>query len=110
MPGQHHTVEQIVARLRERSRSSKDREAGSPRCRKGGLFAGVYCTMYMAIRTQIYITEEQRARLRERAARNRVTVAELVREAIDRYVSGEDDLEATFGAAPDLAPSIPSRD
>lgn len=64
----------------------------------------------MAIRTQIYLTEEQRVRLRERATRQRVSVAEVTREAIDRYLSSEDDLEATFGVAPGLAAAVPSRD
>ena len=64
----------------------------------------------MAIRTQVYLTEEQRARLRERAAHEHVTVAEVVREAIDRYVSSEDDLDATFGAARGMGATIPSRD
>ncbi len=64
----------------------------------------------MAVRTQIYLTEEQRARLRDRADRQRVSLAEVTREAIDRYLSGEDDLEATFGVAPNIAAAIPTRD
>lgn len=65
--------------------------------------------MYMAVRTQVYFSDEQRARLRKRAARDRVTMAEVVREAVDRYVSSEDDLDATFAAAPEIAASIPPR-
>ncbi len=66
--------------------------------------------MYMATRTQVYLTEEQRARLNERARREGLTMAQLVREAVDAYLSAEDDLKATFGAAPEIASSIPSRD
>jgi predicted DNA-binding protein len=67
--------------------------------------------MYMgAARTQVYLTEEQRARLDDRARRDGLTMAHLVREAVDAYLSHEDDVEATYGAAPDLASGVPSRD
>ncbi|MFN2582238.1 MAG: ribbon-helix-helix domain-containing protein [Candidatus Dormibacteria bacterium] len=65
----------------------------------------------MSVRTQVYLTEEQRARLDERARRDRVPFAELIREAVDRFLELEDDLDATFGVAPpDFEKSIPSRD
>lgn len=70
----------------------------------------LYAARCMAQRTQIYLTDEQRARLDEVAARRQVTMAEVVRRAIDAYVGSEDDLEATFGAAPGLRSTVPSRD
>lgn len=65
-----------------------------------------------ATRTQVYLTEEQRARVDRAAAAEGVTMAEVIRRAIDEYVDDEQDpaaaLAATFGAAP-LA-DAPSRD
>ncbi|GIU99084.1 MAG: hypothetical protein KatS3mg014_0700 [Actinomycetota bacterium] len=66
-----------------------------------------------ATRTQIYLTAEQRRRLDELARRRGTTLAQLIREAVERYLetSGPDPavaLEATFGSAPGL--EIPSRD
>jgi predicted DNA-binding protein len=63
----------------------------------------------MAVRTQIYLTEEQRARLAERGRRDGLAMAELIREAVDTYLASENDLEATFGAAPGIRKEIPSR-
>lgn len=64
----------------------------------------------MAQRTQIYLSDEQRARIDELAEREQVSMAEIVRLALDRYLAQEDDLDATFGGAPGLRGSIPSRD
>jgi predicted DNA-binding protein len=65
-----------------------------------------------ATRTQIYLTEEQRRRIDEVAKASGVTMAEIVRRALDAYLAGEVDsstaLAATFGAVPDA--SVPSRD
>ncbi len=65
-----------------------------------------------ATRTQIYFTEEQRDRIDRAAAARGITMAELVRQAVDEYLSDEIDpaeaLAATFGAAPEAA--VPSRD
>ena len=67
--------------------------------------------MYMAaVRTQIYLTEQQRVRLSDRAQRQGVRMAQLIRDAIDSFLSTEDDVEATFGAAPDIARNVSSRD
>jgi hypothetical protein len=67
--------------------------------------------MYMAaVRTQIYLTEQQRVRLRDRAHRQGVRMAQIIRDAIDSFLSTEDDVEATFGAAPGIAQRAPSRD
>jgi predicted nucleic acid-binding protein len=55
--------------------------------------------------TQIYLTDDQRARLTERASREGVPVSQLVRDAIDALLESEDDLEATFGAAPGSRPT-----
>jgi predicted DNA-binding protein len=65
-----------------------------------------------ATRTQIYLTDEQRRRIDEVAAVEGVTMAEIVRRALDAYLAAQNDaaaaLSATFGADPDAAP--PSRD
>ncbi len=66
-----------------------------------------------ATRTQIYLTAEQRRRLDELARRRGATLAQLIREAVDRYLEGAGPsatlaLEATFGRAPAL--EVPSRD
>jgi hypothetical protein len=65
-----------------------------------------------ATRTQVYLTEEQRQRI-DRAARARgVTMAEVIRTALDEYLADDVDptaaLAATFGADPNV--SAPSRD
>jgi hypothetical protein len=64
--------------------------------------------MQMAVRTQIYLTEDQRARLLERGRREGVAVAELIRETVDALLAADDDLEATFGSAPEMAAQVPS--
>jgi predicted DNA-binding protein len=65
-----------------------------------------------ATRTQVYLTEEQRARIDRAAAAEGVTMAEVIRRAIDEYVVDEQDpataLTATFGAVPSA--DAPSRD
>jgi hypothetical protein len=65
--------------------------------------------MYMATRTQIYLTDEQRARLRERARAVGVPMSQLIRDAIDAMLTEDDDLEATFGSAPSIARRVPPR-
>ena len=65
--------------------------------------------MYMATRTQIYLTDEQRARLAERARRQGVAMSQLIREAVDSLLEGEDDLNLTFGSAPGIAGRVPLR-
>ena len=65
-----------------------------------------------ATRTQIYFTQAQRERIDRAAASRGVTMAELVRKAVDEYLGDESDpgeaLATTFGAAPDAF--VPSRD
>ena len=58
-----------------------------------------------ATRTQVYLTEQQRRRIDEVSRAEGVTLAEIVRRAIDAYLAGEDvdpgrALAATFGADP----------
>jgi predicted DNA-binding protein len=65
--------------------------------------------MYMATRTQIYLTDEQRARLQERARATGVPMSQLIRDAIDALLSQDDDLEATFGSSPGIVKRIPQR-
>jgi predicted DNA-binding protein len=66
-----------------------------------------------ATRTQIYLSDEQRRRIDELAMVEGVTMAEVIRRAVDAYVvEGKPDpshaLEVTFGADP--AAAAPSRD
>ena len=65
-----------------------------------------------ATRTQIYFSEEQRKRIDSAAAAKGMSMAELVRTAVDEYLTDELDpseaLAGTFGAAHDAA--APSRD
>lgn len=65
-----------------------------------------------ATRTQIYLTEDQRARLDALARRENKTLAQLIREAVDRYLEvdrpdPEAVLRRTFGIAPDF--EVPDR-
>jgi hypothetical protein len=48
------------------------------------------CYHAVMIRTQISLTEEQMKRLRREARRRRVSLAALIREAVDRTVPDED--------------------
>jgi hypothetical protein len=74
----------------------------------------LYTALYMpATRTQIYLTREQRERLDAVAARDERSLAELIREAVDHYLTraAPDPARAlrdTFGIAPDF--EVPSRD
>jgi hypothetical protein len=66
-----------------------------------------------AIRTQVYLTSEQRDRIDQLTAREGLTLAEVVRRALDRYLANvevdpEAALAATFGAEPGA--SAPTRD
>lgn len=66
-----------------------------------------------ATRTQVYLTEEQRRGIDEIAEEEGVTLAEVVRRAVDRYLATDRPdpgrvLAETFGADPDAA--VPSRD
>lgn len=65
-----------------------------------------------ATRTQIYLTEEQRARIDQVSESEGIPMAEVIRRALDHYLGNEVDpagaLRATFGAAPDAC--APSRD
>ena len=65
-----------------------------------------------ATRTQIYLTEEQRVRIDQAAEALGVTMAELIRRAVEGYLGDEMDpssaLASTFGADPGA--SVPSRD
>ena len=72
----------------------------------------LYTMLYMSTRTQIYLTAEQRRALDERAAREGRTLAELIREAVDAFLSTgvnrEEALDSTFGVFPDF--EAPNRD
>ncbi len=67
----------------------------------------------MSQRTQIYLSGEQRAKIDQRMRRDGVSLASVVREALERYlveepVDVESALDATFGVAPDL--EVPPRE
>jgi hypothetical protein len=73
----------------------------------------LYAALYMAsLRTQIYLTGDQRRKLDERARRQGRTLAHIIREAVDEYLADAPDVEEalreTYGSVPDL--SVPSRD
>jgi predicted DNA-binding protein len=65
-----------------------------------------------AVRTQIYLTRDLRARIDRVASATGQTMAEVIRSALDAYLSEDPDpsaaLDATFGADP--AATAPSRD
>jgi predicted DNA-binding protein len=65
-----------------------------------------------ATRTQVYLTEEQRRRIDALMASEGVTMAEVIRRALDAYLEAEVEpasaLAATFGGDPTV--SVPSRD
>ena len=74
----------------------------------------MYAVLYMpAIRTQIYLTDTQRDGLEELMKRDQKSMAQIIREALDRYLATmrpdpDDALDATFGSMPEL--TVPSRD
>ncbi len=64
-------------------------------------------------RTQIYLTDSQRARIDEVASAEGMTMAEVIRRALDMYLANEfpdpgPALAKTFGAVPNA--SSPDRD
>jgi len=65
-----------------------------------------------ATRTQVYLSADQRRHIDEIAVAEGVTMAEVIRRALDMYLSGEGDpataLSATFGGDPNA--NAPSRD
>lgn len=76
--------------------------------------AALYTVLYMpSIRTQIYLTDDQRRRLDLRGRRSGAPLARMIREAVDTYLAddhpdAEAALDETFGSLPDL--ELPSRD
>ncbi len=74
----------------------------------------MYAVLYMAsTRTQIYLTELQRARIDAIRRRDGRSLAAVIRAAVDSYTeaSGADvqeALDATYGTMPDL--EVPSRE
>ncbi len=66
----------------------------------------------MSTRTQIYLTDDQRRRIKEVASAEGVSMAEVIRRALDGYLDEQAEpdkaLAATFGAAKDF--EVPSRD
>lgn len=65
-----------------------------------------------SVRTQVYLTIDQRKKLDLKGGREGKTLARLIREALDEYLEEEpstanDALKQTFGSLPDL--SVPPR-
>jgi hypothetical protein len=63
-------------------------------------------------RTQVYLTPWQREKIDELMRREHVSLASIVRDALDAYLAGrsrdpERALDTTFGAVPDLV--VPGR-
>jgi hypothetical protein len=63
-------------------------------------------------RTQVYLTPEQREKIDELRRREHVSLASVVRQALDAYLAArlpdpERALESTFGVLPHL--SVPGR-
>lgn len=75
----------------------------------------MYVVLYMgkdepAVRTQIYLTTEQRKRLDARAQNEGKSMAQVIRDALEEHLSrGEVDdiLKKTFGMSPDF--EVPPR-
>jgi hypothetical protein len=63
-------------------------------------------------RTQVYLTDQQRERSDRVAAAEGLSMAQVIRYAVDEYLDDRPDpdaaLAATFGAVPDAV--APSRD
>jgi hypothetical protein len=74
----------------------------------------MYTALYMpSIRTQIYLTDDQRRRLDVRGRRMGTPMARMIREAVDAYLAEDQPdvqaaLDETFGSLPAL--ELPSRD
>jgi Ribbon-helix-helix domain len=74
----------------------------------------LYTALYMpSIRTQIYLTDEQRSQLDLRGRRTGAPLARMIREAVDAYLADDRPdtqaaLDETFGSLPDL--QLTSRD
>jgi predicted DNA-binding protein len=65
-----------------------------------------------SIRTQIYLTDEQRKRLDLRSRRTGAPLARMIREAVDTYLADDEPdlraaLDETFGSIPEL--EVPPR-
>ena len=66
-----------------------------------------------SVRTQIYLTAEQRARLADLARSQKTSLAALIRQAVDQFLAEEGPdpataLDATFATMPEL--EVPERD
>ena len=74
--------------------------------------SGVYNRCMSSTRTQVYLTDEQRDKIDRVAAVEGLSMAQVIRHAVDEYLDDRPDpeaaLAATFGAVPDAI--APSRD
>ena len=74
----------------------------------------LYNPLVASMRTQVYLTADQRKRLDELTKREGKSLAQLIREAVDGYLEEESKrvdvdeiLRSTFGIAPDF--EVPPR-
>jgi hypothetical protein len=77
------------------------------------LYEALYTTIVATTRTQIYLTDEQRRKIDKIVEAEGVSLAEVVRRALDSYLSAaipdpRGTLDHTFGALPDI--EAPNRD
>jgi hypothetical protein len=65
-----------------------------------------------SLRTQVYLTEEQRRRIEEIRRRDGRSLAAVVRDALDVYLAGAGDVEGaldrSFGSLPGV--EVPARE
>jgi len=95
-----------------RSRTLSGRCVRAPELLIWGGERCILCCM-SATRTQVYLTEQQRQRIDALVEAEGVTMAEIIRRALDLYLEAETPdpelaLAATFGLAPDAM--VPARD
>jgi hypothetical protein len=74
----------------------------------------MYTALYMtATRTQVYLTPEQREKVDELMRREHLSLASIIRQALDAYLAvrapdRDHALESTFGVLPELV--VPGRE
>lgn len=79
----------------------------------GALYTLAPVAASRSVRTQIYLTVEQRRRLAELGRRQGTTMAALIRQAVDQLLTEEGPdpataLKSTFATIPEL--EVPDRD
>jgi len=79
--------------------ATSGREGSARRCIAGGYSGPVSdVSLYIMHRTQIYLDDEQTARLDQRAAAEGASRSTLIRRAVDEYLTQEERDAATWRA------------